>query len=270
MNYHVKKRFYLIKIGLLLLTALCAKTHASTGGWQSKLLSHLPEPSELSDKATIISATILYSIDTSSCYDWFTSMNKRNARRMGRSFMAQLWKIVWLGMVVAVASQDDDINPKLIIWVAISKLIVDSLEWLVRSNSKIATMLSYWSLGLAMIHLCVRVAKNQTLANYSASYDAFVLAFGLYYLVSFVQRNEYKKYFANKLRDLEKKIIGPENTEGYLFSMYKIFSYCLFSCLVGAACHFISSAVPVPGLFNQLCLRVGFTFSNLALIGRKI
>lgn len=206
MNYQVKKRCYLIKIGLLLLTALCARVHAGHTDWHEKLSDKLSELNQ----PTVAFATILHSIDTSSWYDWLTSMNKRNARRMGNALMAQLWKMVWLGLV-GVYSRD-----KIFFRYALgSKLTIDILTQWVR-NTKIATMLSHWPIGLALGHGYVLL--NQKNLSWGKLYITFLITFSLYYVAQ-------KCY-----QPLREKIIGDQ----YQTSNVRY----LFDVALGVACTF--------------------------------
>lgn len=209
MNYHTKKQLPLIKIGLLLLTALCASVHASGTSWQDKLLNKLPELKT----PTVGFATILCSIDTSTIYDWCTEMNKRNAHRIGSAFMAQLWKIVWVGML-SLHYQDEI----LFRYALLSKLAIDILaRWVHDTN--IPTMLSYWPIGLAAIH-CIALLnlKKESLLSWGKFYIAFVLNFSIHYIAQ-------KCY-----QPLKKKIIGhqyqPSNV-GYLFDLLLGIACCV-------------------------------------------
>jgi len=215
-----------------LLTALCAKVHAGDKSWQDRLLDELNTP-------TVGFITILHSIDTSSCYDWFTSMSKQNARRMVNSFIAQLWKIVWLG-TLGVSCQDEI----LFRYALLSKLAIDILAQLIY-NSKITTMLSHWPIGLAVIHgytLLNLILNPKSPPSWVELYTIFVLTFSIYYVV--------QKYY----QAFRKKIIGDQ----YQSSNISYF----FDVLLGMAC------TVVPGRLSEIFVGlfyIAFPFVMLLL-----
>ena len=122
---------------------------------------------------------------------------------MVEGLTAQLWKMVWLG-IVGLRCQ----NEILFRYASLSKLAIDILAQLVR-NTKIAPMLPYWPIGLVLVH-GYALLNSKSPPSWGKSYMTFSLILSLYYVAQ-------KCY-----QPLRKKIIGDQYQTGhssYLFDV---------------------------------------------------
>lgn len=177
MKRHVKKQLTFIQIGLLLLTVIGTKVRTADKQ-QNKLLNKLSTV----HIDTVCFATVLHNIDMSSCYTWLTNINQSNAHNMLNALMAQLWKIVCLGVI----GWHKRVN--IAFWYTLlSKLIIEILAQPVY-NTKLATVLSYWPLGLAIVHWHVQKKLDLNSENkpyfphWGKCYAIFITTLTLYHI----------------------------------------------------------------------------------------
>lgn len=187
-----------------MLAALCAHVHACSNNTNTE-----------QGEATVAFATILHSIDINSCYTWLTQMDRHSFHRMVNGLIAQCWKFVWLGTFSLYFH--DKILFK---YALLSKLMIAILAPLA-CNAKIATILSYWPIGLAMVHCFVLL--NLIKKRWKKYYIAFLSMFIISYVVQKCDQLLRKKTIDNQ---------HPTRNVSYLFDF-----------LLGFACSTVISYV---------------------------